>query len=46
VLLTRTRQCQQERGHLPNLVAVNCAERGVLLDVVDALNGLPPRSER
>ena len=46
VLLTRTRQCQQERGHLPNLVAVNFAERGVLLDVVDALNGLPPRSER
>jgi hypothetical protein len=45
VLLARARQCQQERGHIPNLVAINFAERGALLDVVNALNGLPSGGE-
>jgi len=40
VLLGRARQCQQERGLLPNLVAVDFYRSGDLLDVVDTLNGV------
>jgi len=39
VLLPRLQQCQEERGMLPNYVAVDYYDRGDLLDVVDTLNG-------
>lgn len=38
VLYGRARQCQDERGHLPNFVAVNFYDSGDLFQVVDALN--------
>jgi len=40
VLLPRVRDCQDERGRLPNFVAVDYYDRGDLLAVVDELNGL------
>ena len=40
VLDARAKRCEQERGHIPNFVAVNFAEDGDLLRVVDDLNGL------
>ena len=40
VLLTRARDCQQQRGLLPNYVAVDFYDRGDLMSVVDTLNGL------
>ncbi|MFC5494955.1 hypothetical protein [Nocardioides caricicola] len=40
VLLPRLRECEEERGQLPNFVAVDYYDRGDLLDVVDELNGL------
>jgi hypothetical protein len=39
VLLARARQCAQERGHLPNIVAVDFYKTGDLVRVVDQLNG-------
>lgn len=39
VLLPRLRECERERGQLPNFVAVDYYDRGDLLDVVDELNG-------
>ena len=39
-LLPRLRQCETERGLLPNLVAVNFYRSGDLLAVVDELNGV------
>jgi len=39
-LLARARQCQEERGLLPNFVAVNFYSIGDLFAVVDTLNGL------
>ena len=42
VLDARAQQCATERGHLPNFVAVDFAEDGDLLRVVDALNGVEP----
>lgn len=39
VLLPRAEQCQQERGMLPNFVAVDYYDRGDLFGVVDTLNG-------
>lgn len=39
VLLPRVERCQQERGMLPNFVAVDYYDRGDLLGVVDTLNG-------
>lgn len=41
VLYDRARRCQEERGRLPNLIAVNFYETGDLIDVVDALNSEP-----
>jgi hypothetical protein len=40
VLLARARECERERGLLPNYVAVDFYDRGDLFDVVDELNGL------
>ncbi len=40
VLLTRARQCQRERGHLPNLLAVDFYRSGDLFGVVAELNGV------
>ncbi|MFN2136852.1 MAG: hypothetical protein ACK2UK_12910, partial [Candidatus Promineifilaceae bacterium] len=39
-LLARARQCEQERGKMPNFVAVNWYSQGDLVDVVDTLNGV------
>jgi hypothetical protein len=39
VLLPRLRECADERGQLPNFVAVDYYDRGDLLAVVDELNG-------
>lgn len=39
VLLPRLRECEDERGQLPNFVAVDYYDRGDLLAVVDDLNG-------
>ena len=39
-LLARARQCEQERGKMPNLIAVNWYSQGDLMDVVDTLNGV------
>jgi len=36
----RAKRCATERGHMPNFVAVNFAEDGDLLRVVDNLNGI------
>ncbi len=41
-LLGRARQCQQERAHLPNVVAVDFYRTGDLFRVVRTLNGLDP----
>jgi hypothetical protein len=40
VLGDRVRQCQEERGLQPTFVAVNYADIGDVLSVVDALNGV------
>ncbi len=40
VLLPRLEECEDERGQLPNFVAVDYYDRGDLLGVVDELNGL------
>ena len=39
VLSQRAAQCQEETGHLPNLVAVDWYTEGALFTTVDALNG-------
>ncbi|HET9333185.1 MAG TPA: hypothetical protein VFQ21_06350 [Gemmatimonadota bacterium] len=44
VLLRRALECQMERGRIPNFVAVNFYDRGNVLAVVDALNGIPASS--
>jgi len=38
-LLRRARECQSQRSHFPNLVAVNFYRQGDLFRVVDTLNG-------
>jgi hypothetical protein len=40
VLLARAEQCREERGQIPNFVAVNFVTIGDLFEVVDALNGV------
>lgn len=40
VMLPQMRECEQERGQLPNFVAVNYYNLGDLLPVVDELNGV------
>jgi len=39
-LLARAQQCAEERGKMPNFVAVNWFSQGDLVDVVDTLNGV------
>jgi hypothetical protein len=39
-LLARARACQQERGHIPNVIAVDFYGTGDLFRVVDTLNGV------
>lgn len=39
-LLGRAQQCAEERGQIPNFVAVNFYSQGDLLDVVNTLNGV------
>jgi hypothetical protein len=39
-LLNRARQCAEERGKLPNFVAVNFYQNGDVFRVVDELNGV------
>jgi hypothetical protein len=39
VLGARAKQCENERAHIPNFVAVNFAEEGDLNRVVDHMNG-------
>ncbi len=46
LLLARARQCQKERGRLPNIVAVNFYGTGDVLDVVKTLNGVAPERKR
>jgi hypothetical protein len=41
-LLRRARRCQQTRGHVPNLVAVDFYGTGDLMRVVQTLNGVHP----
>jgi hypothetical protein len=43
-LLARARKCQQLRGQIPNLVAVDFYGVGDLMRVVDKLNGVSPPS--
>jgi hypothetical protein len=39
-LLARANNCRDERGRMPNILAVDFYTRGDLLDVVDELNGV------
>ena len=39
-LMTRVQTCMEERGHLPNFIAVDFYSIGDLFAVVDALNGV------
>jgi hypothetical protein len=41
-LLRRARRCQQTRGRVPNLVAVDFYATGDLMRVVQTLNGVHP----
>ena len=45
-LLARARKCQQERGRLPNILAVDFAGTGDLVAVAAELNGLAPAAEK
>lgn len=42
VLLTRAESCRDERGQLPNFIAVNFVVIGDVFAVVDELNGVAP----
>ena len=44
-LIDRARRCAQERGHLPNVIAVDFYRTGDLFRVVDELNGVGTSSE-
>ena len=43
LLIRRGRRCRDERGLLPNIVAVDFYDEGDLLEVANVLNGLPRR---
>jgi len=42
LLLARARKCAKERGHIPNIIAVDFWQSGDLIAVVDELNGVAP----
>ncbi len=42
-LLGRARECQRERGQLPNIIAVDFYKTGDVLKVVDTLNRIPSK---
>jgi hypothetical protein len=42
-LLARARQCERERGRIPNIIAVDFYRTGDLFAVVGALNGVPSK---
>ena len=44
-LLARARECEKERHHIPNIVAVDFYRTGDVVRVVDALNGVAGRPE-
>ena len=45
VLYRRATQCQNERGLMPNILAVDFYEQGDLFEVCDVMNGIrPPRA--
>jgi hypothetical protein len=46
LLLARARQCQRERGRVPNIVAVNFYGAGAVIDVVNTLNGVAAERKR
>ena len=39
-LLGRAQQCMEERGKMPNFIAINFYQNGDVFDVVDTLNGV------
>jgi hypothetical protein len=39
-LIERARECEQERGQLPNYIAVNFHRLGGLFEAVEELNGI------
>ncbi len=41
VITDRSRQCSEERGQVPNIIAVDFYDVGDLFEAVDTLNGLP-----
>ena len=43
VLVDRARQCADERGLLPNYLAVNFYNIGDVVEAADVLNGVPRR---
>jgi hypothetical protein len=45
-LLARARKCQQERGRLPNILAVDFARTGDVVAVAAELNGLAPAQQK
>ena len=45
VLVDRARQCERERGLLPNYLAVNFYDIGDVVAAADVLNGLAPAPE-
>jgi hypothetical protein len=45
-LLSRARRCAEERGQIPNFVAVNFHLAGDVVRVVDALNGVRDADQR
>jgi hypothetical protein len=45
-LLRRARQCQKERGKLPNILAVDFAMTGDVVGVAAELNGLAAPAEK
>ena len=46
VLLDRAKRCASERGHLPNVIAVDFYRTGDLIRVVDELNRIETSAER
>jgi hypothetical protein len=45
-LLSRVRQCEEERGQMPNIIGVNFYLNGDVFEVVDELNGVRQVEEK